>query len=199
MVCVVLVGTAIRHSTRCAGRRGRKRPHDGRHNSCCARLQYQQLQRRMYRGQFLYLRTNFSQIWMKIKSFSYKKRNILCHLQYGGLCVSGILCSTKLFNMMPYWSISGYWIITTHHFGKCKHKRKICMGYICVEERLLWKLIHGWSWNITIFSSWCRLLLKSACMWHWLFIIVCYLIIYKSHHYVIMIPSYIISLAIHFM
>ena len=34
-VCAVVVGTAIRHSTRCAGR------------------QYQPLQRRPYRGQFL--------------------------------------------------------------------------------------------------------------------------------------------------
>ena len=47
-------GTAIRHSTRCAGRRGRKRPRDGRHNSCCAWWQYHPLQRRPYRGQFLY-------------------------------------------------------------------------------------------------------------------------------------------------
>ena len=34
-VCAVVVGkVAIRHSTRCAGRRVRKRPRDGRHNSC---------------------------------------------------------------------------------------------------------------------------------------------------------------------
>ena len=30
-----------------------KRPRDGRHNSCCSGLQYQPLQRRPYRGQFL--------------------------------------------------------------------------------------------------------------------------------------------------
>ena len=52
-VCAVVVGTAIRNSTRCAGRRGRKRPRDGRHNSCCSGLQYQPLQHRPYRGQFL--------------------------------------------------------------------------------------------------------------------------------------------------
>ena len=52
-VCAVVVGTAIRHSTRCAGRRGRKRPRDGRHNECCAGLQRQPLQHRPYRGQFL--------------------------------------------------------------------------------------------------------------------------------------------------
>ena len=56
-VCAAVVGTAIRHSIRCAGRRGRKRPRNGRHNSCCAGLQYQQLQRRPYRGQFLYSTT----------------------------------------------------------------------------------------------------------------------------------------------
>ena len=33
---------------------GRKRPRDGRHNSCCAWWQYHPLQRRPYRGQFLY-------------------------------------------------------------------------------------------------------------------------------------------------
>ena len=54
MVCAVVGGTAIRHSTRCAGRRGHKRPRDGRHNSCCAWWQYHPLQRRPYRGQFLY-------------------------------------------------------------------------------------------------------------------------------------------------
>ena len=37
-VCAVVVGTAIRLSTRCAGRRGRKRPSDGQHNSCCCRI-----------------------------------------------------------------------------------------------------------------------------------------------------------------
>ena len=47
-VCAVVVGTAIRHSTRCAGRHN-----DGRHNSCCAGLQYQPLQRRPHRGKFL--------------------------------------------------------------------------------------------------------------------------------------------------
>ena len=52
-VCTVVVGTAIRHSTRCAGRGGRKRPRNGRHNSCCAGLQYQPLQSRPYRDQFL--------------------------------------------------------------------------------------------------------------------------------------------------
>ena len=46
-VCAVVIGTAIRHSTRCAGRR------DGWHKSCCAGLQYQPRQRRPYRGQFL--------------------------------------------------------------------------------------------------------------------------------------------------
>ena len=30
------------------------RPRDGRHNSCCSGLQYQPLQHRPYRGQFLY-------------------------------------------------------------------------------------------------------------------------------------------------
>ena len=50
-VCTVVVGTAIRNSTRCAGRR------DGRHNSCCSGLQYQPLQCRPYRGQFLYSTT----------------------------------------------------------------------------------------------------------------------------------------------
>ena len=49
-----MVGTAIRNSTRCAGRRGRKRPRNGRHNSCCSGLQYQPLQHRPYRGQFPY-------------------------------------------------------------------------------------------------------------------------------------------------
>ena len=35
----------------------RKRPRDGRHNSCCSGLQYQPLQHRPYRGQFLYSTT----------------------------------------------------------------------------------------------------------------------------------------------
>ena len=39
----------IDHDTLCAGRRGRKRPRNGRHNSCCAGLQYQPLQRRPYK------------------------------------------------------------------------------------------------------------------------------------------------------
>ena len=51
MVCTVVVGTAIRHSTRCAGR---KRPRNSRHNLCCYGLQCQPRQRRLYRGQFLY-------------------------------------------------------------------------------------------------------------------------------------------------
>ena len=54
MVCAVVVGTGIRHSTRCAGR---KRPCDGRHNLRCAGLQYQALQSRPYCGQFLYSTT----------------------------------------------------------------------------------------------------------------------------------------------
>ena len=31
-VCTGVIASAIRHSTRCAGRRGRKRARDGRHN-----------------------------------------------------------------------------------------------------------------------------------------------------------------------
>ena len=50
-VCAGVVGTAIRNSTSCAGRRAAA---CGRHNECCSGLQYQPLQRRPYRGQFLF-------------------------------------------------------------------------------------------------------------------------------------------------
>ena len=43
--CAGVVGTAIRHSTSCAGRRAAA---CGRHNECCARLQYQPRQGRPY-------------------------------------------------------------------------------------------------------------------------------------------------------
>ena len=40
-VCPGVVGTAIRHSTSCAGRRAAACGHGGRQNECCAGLQYQ--------------------------------------------------------------------------------------------------------------------------------------------------------------
>ena len=44
-----LVGTAIRHSTSCAGRRADACGRVGRHNECCVGLQYQPRQRRPYK------------------------------------------------------------------------------------------------------------------------------------------------------
>ena len=48
-VCAGVVGTAIRHSTSCAGRRVAACGCVGRHNEWCAGLQYQPLQRRPYK------------------------------------------------------------------------------------------------------------------------------------------------------
>ena len=48
-VCAVVIGTAIRHSTSCAGRRAAASGRAGRHNECCAGLQYQSRQRRPYK------------------------------------------------------------------------------------------------------------------------------------------------------
>ena len=48
-VCAGVVGTAIRHSASCAGRRAAARCGAGRHNECCAKLQYQPQQRRPYK------------------------------------------------------------------------------------------------------------------------------------------------------
>ena len=48
-VCAGVVGTAIRNSTSCAGRRAAACGHAGRHNECCSGLQYQPLQRRPYK------------------------------------------------------------------------------------------------------------------------------------------------------
>ena len=45
-VCAGVVGTAIRNSTSCAGRRAAA---CGRHNECCSGLQYQPRQRRPYK------------------------------------------------------------------------------------------------------------------------------------------------------
>ena len=45
-VCAGVVGTAIRNSTHCAGRRAAA---CGRHNECCSGLQYQPRQRRPYK------------------------------------------------------------------------------------------------------------------------------------------------------
>ena len=48
-VCVGMVGTAIRHSTSCAGRCAAACVRPGRHNECCAGLQYQPRQRRPHK------------------------------------------------------------------------------------------------------------------------------------------------------
>ena len=48
-VCAGVVGTAIRNSTSCAGRRAAACDRAGRHNECCSGLQYQTLQRRPYK------------------------------------------------------------------------------------------------------------------------------------------------------
>ena len=48
-VCAGVLGTAIRHSTSCAGRRAATCGRAGRHNECCAGLQYQARQRRPYK------------------------------------------------------------------------------------------------------------------------------------------------------
>ena len=48
-VCAGVVGTAIRHSTSCAGRRAAACGRAGRHNECCAGLQYPPRQRRPYK------------------------------------------------------------------------------------------------------------------------------------------------------
>ena len=48
-VCAVVVGTAIRNSTSCAGRRAAACGRAGRHNECCSGLQYQPRQRRPYK------------------------------------------------------------------------------------------------------------------------------------------------------
>ena len=48
-VCAGVVGTAIRNSTRCAGRRAAACGRAGRHNECCSGLQYQPWQRRPYK------------------------------------------------------------------------------------------------------------------------------------------------------
>ena len=48
-VCAGVVGTAIRNSTSCAGRRAAACGRVGRHNECCSRLQYQPWQRRPYK------------------------------------------------------------------------------------------------------------------------------------------------------
>ena len=48
-VCAVAVGTAIRHSTSCAGRCAAACGRAVRHNECCAGLQYQPRQRRPYK------------------------------------------------------------------------------------------------------------------------------------------------------
>ena len=48
-VCAVVGGTAIRHSTSCAGRRAAACGPAGRHNECCAWWQYHPRQRRPYK------------------------------------------------------------------------------------------------------------------------------------------------------
>ena len=48
-VCAGVVGTAIRNSTSCAGRRTAACGRAGRHNECCSGLQYQPRQRRPYK------------------------------------------------------------------------------------------------------------------------------------------------------
>ena len=48
-VCAGVIGTAIRHSMSCAGRRAAACGPAGRHNECCAGLQYQPRQRRPYK------------------------------------------------------------------------------------------------------------------------------------------------------
>ena len=48
-VCAGVGGTAIRHSTSCAGRRAAACGRDGRHNECCAWWQYHPRQRRPYK------------------------------------------------------------------------------------------------------------------------------------------------------
>ena len=48
-VCAGVVGTAIRNSTSCAGRRAAASGRAGRHNECCSGLQYQPRQRRPYK------------------------------------------------------------------------------------------------------------------------------------------------------
>ena len=48
-VCAGVVGTAIRHSTSCAGHRAAACASTSWHNECCAGLQYQPLQRRPYK------------------------------------------------------------------------------------------------------------------------------------------------------
>ena len=48
-VCAGVVGTAIRNSTSCAGRRAAACGRAGRHNECCSGLQYQPRQRRPYK------------------------------------------------------------------------------------------------------------------------------------------------------
>ena len=48
-VCAGVVGTAIRNSTSCAGRRAAACGLAGRHNECCSGLQYQPRQRRPYK------------------------------------------------------------------------------------------------------------------------------------------------------
>ena len=48
-VCAGVVGTAIRNSTSCAGRRAAASGRAGRHNECCSGLQYQPRQHRPYK------------------------------------------------------------------------------------------------------------------------------------------------------
>ena len=48
-VCTGVVGTAIRNSTSCAGRRAAACGRAGRHNECCSGLQYQPRQHRPYK------------------------------------------------------------------------------------------------------------------------------------------------------
>ena len=48
-VCAGVVGTAIRNSKSCAGRRAAACGRAGRHNECCSGLQYQPRQRRPYK------------------------------------------------------------------------------------------------------------------------------------------------------
>ena len=48
-VCAGVVGTAIRNSTSCAGRRAAACGRAGRHNECCSGLQYQPRQHRPYK------------------------------------------------------------------------------------------------------------------------------------------------------
>ena len=48
-VCAGVGGTAIRHSTSCAGRRAAACGRAGRHNECCAWWQYHPRQRRPYK------------------------------------------------------------------------------------------------------------------------------------------------------